>query len=135
MQITCGIEISMSGTSGKPTYQRYRLRKWKLYDKNSQREEGKCPKSLTKVVIIKVGNNWLRREKITFGDWVSKEGKSEKYVIGKSTKQLTKEGAISFLEAQHKSKKGRKICHWQKKQLWTKRGHNFQFWWMKWIGK
>ena len=53
MQITFGIELSMSGTSGKLTYQRRRLRKWKLYDKKIQREKGNYPKSMTKVVIIK----------------------------------------------------------------------------------
>ena len=53
----CGIALSMSGTIGKPTFQGRRLRKWKLYDKSSQREKGKFQKAITKVVIIKEGNN------------------------------------------------------------------------------
>ena len=68
MQITCGIEISMSGTIDKPTCQGMRLRKWKLYDRNSQKEKGKCPKAMAKVFIKKAGNIWKRRAQFPFGD-------------------------------------------------------------------
>ena len=57
MQITRVIELAMIGTIGNPTCQGRILRKWKLYDKSSQRENENCPKSMTKAVIIKEGNN------------------------------------------------------------------------------
>ena len=56
MKITCGIELAMLGTIGKPTCQGRILRKLKLYDKSSQREKGKCPKYMAKAVVIKEGN-------------------------------------------------------------------------------
>ena len=68
MQITCGIELAMSGTIGKPTCQGRRLRKWKLYDKSSQREKGKCPKAKIKYVITKGGSFCERRAQFSFGD-------------------------------------------------------------------
>ena len=55
MQIICGIELSMSGTISKPNCQWRKLRKWKLYEKSSHREKGKCPKAMKKVVKTKVG--------------------------------------------------------------------------------
>ena len=68
MQITCGIELSMLGTIGKLTCQGRRSRKWKLYDKISQREKGKCLKAMTKAVITKAGNFWQSRAQFPFGD-------------------------------------------------------------------
>ena len=68
MQITCGIELAMSGTIGKPTCQGRRLRMWKLYDKSSQREKRKFPKAMKKAVITKVGKFWQRRVQFPFGD-------------------------------------------------------------------
>ena len=68
VKITCGIELAMSGTISKPNFQGRRLRKWKLYDKSSQREKGKCPKDMTKDVIKKEGNFWKRRVYFPFGD-------------------------------------------------------------------
>ena len=50
MQITCGIELAMSGTIGKPYFQGRRLIKWKFYDKSSQTGRRKVPKSMTKTV-------------------------------------------------------------------------------------
>ena len=47
----------MSGIVGKLNFQGRRLRKWKLYDKSSQREKGKFPKAMTKVDRYKIGNN------------------------------------------------------------------------------
>ena len=43
----------MLGPIGKPNFKGRRSRKWKLYEKSSQREKGKCPKAMTKAVITK----------------------------------------------------------------------------------
>ena len=77
----------MLGTIGKPTCQGRRLRKWKIYDKSSQIEKGKCPKAMTKVVIIKEGKS----ENLSQG----KAGKAEKVVTDKSSNYGPKEGAVS----------------------------------------
>ena len=53
MQITYAIELAISGTSGNQNFQGRILIKWKLYDKISQIEKGKCPKTMTKVAIVK----------------------------------------------------------------------------------
>ena len=42
-------------------------RKWKPYDKSSQREKGECPKAM-KDVTTKAGNFWQRRVQFPFGD-------------------------------------------------------------------
>ena len=68
VQIICGIDLSLSGTVGNPTCQGRRLRKWKIYVNNSQREKGKCPKYMTKDVITKAGKFWQRRPQFPFGD-------------------------------------------------------------------
>ena len=67
-KIICGIELAMSGTIGKPTFQGRILRKWKIYEKRSQREKGKCSKSMTKDAITKAGNFWQRRAQFPLGD-------------------------------------------------------------------
>ena len=53
MKVTCGIDLSMSCTIGKPIFQGRRFKKSKFYDKSNQREKGKSPKVMTKVVITK----------------------------------------------------------------------------------
>ena len=58
----------MSCTIGNPNFQGRRLRKWKIYDKSSQREKGKCPKAMKKNFITKEGNFWKRRVQFPFGD-------------------------------------------------------------------
>ena len=88
----------MSGTIGNPTCQGRRLRKWKLYEKNSQREKGvpkiydkschnKSKKFLAKEGVVsfwrlrkfvrtKERKFWQRRARFPFGDSVSKAGKN-----------------------------------------------------------
>ena len=117
MQVTHGIELSVSGTIGKPTCQGRRLRKWNLSKKRSQREKGKVPKRydkkfnnkrrkflekddilsfwrLRKFVRTKAWKFWQRRIQFPFGDSVSKAGKSIKVVRDKSINSLTKEGEL-----------------------------------------
>ena len=60
-----------------------------------------------------------RRAQFTFLEFNHKIEKDKKVFIGKSRKRLSKEGTDSFFEAQHKSRKGRKICHRKKQQLWA----------------
>ena len=97
--------------------------------------KGKVPKSYEKRCHNKSRKQLTKEGAVSFLRLSLKRMKFRKYVIGKIKKQLTKEGAVSVLEAQHKSMKGRKSCHWKNYQIWTKGGCIFQLWWMKWIGK
>ena len=70
LSFPCQAQLASQLAKGK------RSRKWKLYDKSSQREKGKCPKAITKSVRIKAGKFWKRRVQFPYGDSVSKAGKS-----------------------------------------------------------
>ena len=61
MQITCGIELSISGGRNWQGNLPTSKFKWNSMKKSSQREKGKFQKAMTKEVRYKRGNNGKRR--------------------------------------------------------------------------